>query len=297
MHHDNIIQCKEYFIENNDVVIVLEYARFGDLRNLLSYFSSHSSAIPERVVKTLMVGCLRGVQYIHSMGILHRDIKSQNILITEEGVVKICDFGIAAESGSSSLLQSCVGTLQYMAPEVVKGMEYDMTADVWSLGCVFYELLWRTPLVTNNPYLETAMTAETLNTENLSWPSFYSSALCSIVQSMLQMDRKKRPSADAILSLPYCTGVSLSNDSIFLKNYGEQWFFETYLKNAIPREVSNQRVDPGRVACMLQYNAEYMHRNMEALSRAISAIVTNKPKEYSVCCAAKYKDKDTKYIK
>lgn len=274
-----MIQCKEYFIENNDVVIVLEYARFGDLRNLLSYFSGHASVIPERVVKAIMVGCLRGVQYIHSMGILHRDIKPQNILITEEGTVKVCDFGIAAESGSSALQQSCVGTLQYMAPEVVKGMAYDRTADVWSLGCVFYELLWRTPLVTNNPYLESAMTAENVNTENLSWPPFYSPALCSVVQSMLQMDRKKRPSVDAVLSLPYFADDTSTHDSFFLRSYGEQWLFETHLKSAIPRELANQKAEPGSVACKLQYNAEYMHRNMEALSRVVSAIGTNKPEE------------------
>ena len=96
---------------------------------------------------------------------------------------------------------------------------------------------------------------------------------------MLQMDRKKRPSVDAVLSLPYFADDTLAHDSFFLRSYGEQWLFETHLKSAIPRELANQKAEPGSVACKLQYNAEYMHRNMEALSRVVSAIGTNKPEE------------------
>lgn len=103
LDHENVIKCKRCFIENNDLYTVLEYARCGDLRSFIAFFCNRSSLIPECVIRILLLECLRGLQYIHSQGIIHRDIKPQNILLAEKGVVKICDFGIA-ESAPPHLL-------------------------------------------------------------------------------------------------------------------------------------------------------------------------------------------------
>ena len=280
LDHENVIKCKRCFIENNDLYTVLEYARCGDLRSFIAFFCNRSSLIPECVIRILLLECLRGLQYIHSQGIIHRDIKPQNILLAEKGVVKICDFGIARERSAASAPQTCAGTFQYMAPEVVNGEEYDESADVWSLGCVFYELCWRRPLVASNPYSEISTSVDTVDTSHLSFPAIYSSQLCSILSSMLQRERAKRSSVERILST--LEDMNCESGIRLLQSYAEQWFFETQLKTAIPKPFACRRADAGKVACKLQYNAEYMHRNMEALTRVYNAVVTNSTKEWVV---------------
>ena len=280
LDHENVIKCKRCFIENNDLYTVLEYARCGDLRSFIAFFCNRSSLIPECVIRILLLECLRGLQYIHSQGIIHRDIKPQNILLAEKGVVKICDFGIARERSAASAPQTCAGTFQYMAPEVVNGEEYDESADVWSLGCVFYELCWRRPLVASNPYSEISTSVDTVDTSYLSFPAIYSSQLCSILSSMLQRERAKRSSVERILST--LEDMNCESGIRLLQSYAEQWFFETQLKTAIPKPFACRRADAGKVACKLQYNAEYMHRNMEALTRVYNAVVTNSTKEWVV---------------
>ena len=280
LDHENVIKCKQCFIENNDLYTVLEYARYGDLRSFIAFFCNRSSLIPECVIRILLLECLRGLQYIHSQGIIHRDIKPQNILLAEKGVVKICDFGIARERSAASAPQTCAGTFQYMAPEVVNGEEYDESADVWSLGCVFYELCWRRPLVTSNPYSEISTSVDAVDTSRLSFPAIYSSQLCSILSSMLQRERAKRSSVERILST--LGDMNCESGIRLLQSYAEQWFFETQLKTAIPKPFACRRADAGKVACKLQYNAEYMHRNMEALTRVYNAVVTNSTKEWVV---------------
>ena len=263
LDHENVIKCKRCFIENNDLYTVLEYARCGDLRSFIAFFCNRSSLIPECVIRILLLECLRGLQYIHSQGIIHRDIKPQNILLAEKGVVKICDFGIARERSAASAPQTCAGTFQYMAPEVVNGEEYDESADVWSLGCVFYELCWRRPLVASNPYSEISTSVDTVDTSHLSFPAIYSSQLCSILSSMLQRERAKRSSVERILST--LEDMNCESGIRLLQSYAEQWFFETQLKTAIPKPF-----------------AYYMHRNMEALTRVYNAVVTNSTKEWVV---------------
>ena len=273
LDHENVIKCKRCFIENNDLYTVLEYARCGDLRSFISFFCNRSSLIPECVIRILLLECLRGLQYIHSQGVIHRDIKPQNILIAEDGVVKICDFGIARERSAASAPRTCAGTFQYMAPEVVKGEGYDESADVWSLGCVFYELCWRKPLISSNPYSELSASVDAIDTSHLTFPAIYSSQLCSMLSSMLQTEKTKRSSIERIL--PCFEGMNCERGSRLLQSYAEQWFFETQLKAAIPKQFACKRVDAGNVACKLQYNAEYMHRNMEALTRVCNAVRTN----------------------
>ena len=96
--------------------------------------------------------CVNGLEYIHSHSIVHRDIKPQNLYLTENGGVKIGDLGISIDFSSPTVPTDCVGTVQYMAPEVVRGENADFSADIWSLGCVLYELMWRRPLFAEGSY-------------------------------------------------------------------------------------------------------------------------------------------------
>lgn len=94
-------------------------------------------------IKCLMIQFIQGMIYLHDLDIIHRDIKSCNILVTRQGVVKIADFGLSREkSTNESQLTTNVVTRWYRAPELLLGSKvYDEKIDVWSIGCVFFEML------------------------------------------------------------------------------------------------------------------------------------------------------------
>ncbi len=97
---------------------------------------------------------MQALHYLHSNRIIHRDMKPQNILISANGVIKLCDFGFArAMSNNTVVLTSIKGTPLYMSPELVQEMPYDHTADLWSLGVIIYELfVGQPPFYTNSIY-------------------------------------------------------------------------------------------------------------------------------------------------
>ena len=97
--------------------------------------------IPERFILKYIVDILSGLQRIHRIGIIHRDLKPSNILIDGKGNAKINDFGVSKTiDGIDNSDNETIGTRNYMSPEVLKGEDYDTNADIWSLGCIAYEM-------------------------------------------------------------------------------------------------------------------------------------------------------------
>lgn len=137
MNHDNVVKMVDIFFQTQTythVYIVMDMAK-GDLASLIHCNSSFT----ELEIATIMKMILTGLSYIHQNGIIHRDIKPHNVLISHEGVAKISDFGLCVQSESSDV---CCGTKVYMAPEVLLyGNEYSQKADVWSVGCILWELI------------------------------------------------------------------------------------------------------------------------------------------------------------
>lgn len=137
LNHPNIAQV--YAIEETDDqhFIVLEYIEGSDLKDLLD----EEELSGER---KLQIACqiLKGISAAHENGIVHRDIKSRNIMVDHSGAVKIMDFGLAREQGTKRITKtgSTLGTVAYMAPEQLRGEEANIRSDIWSVGVVLYEL-------------------------------------------------------------------------------------------------------------------------------------------------------------
>lgn len=190
--------------------------------------------IPEMVILQILRDCMCGLQYLHSQSIVHRDIKPQNLFL-REGKVKIGDLGVAATYTTSMSQQTCIGTVQYMAPEVIKGEHYDYSADIWSLGCVGYEMMWRRPLFDKGSYSElVTQIIEQRNPVVVSFPGIYSPKLCNIVLSMLNVAKDARPSDDEILSLIQVVLLGQcdrQSEGDYLRVYEERLFFENALKS------------------------------------------------------------------
>ncbi|MGW0879173.1 Stk1 family PASTA domain-containing Ser/Thr kinase [Streptomyces sp. NPDC002671] len=132
--------------------IVMEYVDGSTLRELLH---SGRKLLPERSME-MTVGILQGLEYAHRNGIVHRDIKPANVMLTRNGQVKVMDFGIARAMGDSGMTMTqtaaVIGTAQYLSPEQAKGEQVDARSDLYSTGCLLYELLTvRPPFVGDSP--------------------------------------------------------------------------------------------------------------------------------------------------
>ncbi|MGQ4429889.1 MULTISPECIES: Stk1 family PASTA domain-containing Ser/Thr kinase [unclassified Streptomyces] len=132
--------------------IVMEYVDGSTLRELLH---SGRKLLPERTLE-MTIGILQALEYSHRSGIVHRDIKPANVMLTRTGQVKVMDFGIARAMGDSGMTMTqtsaVIGTAQYLSPEQAKGEQVDARSDLYSTGCLLYELLTvRPPFVGDSP--------------------------------------------------------------------------------------------------------------------------------------------------
>ncbi|KAK4315909.1 hypothetical protein Pmani_012896 [Petrolisthes manimaculis] len=139
MKHPNIVSYKGSFEEGGRLHLLLGYCEGGDLHTRISL--QCSSPFPETTVVRWFIQITMALQYLHHHHILHRDLKTHNILLTRCGLVKVGDFGISRVlSSPRDLATTLVGTPYYMSPEQLASRPYNHKSDVWALGCVLFEM-------------------------------------------------------------------------------------------------------------------------------------------------------------
>jgi protein-serine/threonine kinase len=138
----NVTRYYGSYLLGSKLWIIMEYCSGGSVRTLLK-----AGKIEERYSAVIMREILVALQYIHKEGIIHRDIKAANVLVTKEGKIQLCDFGVATQLTSAQLKRtSMIGTPYWMAPEVIQeGTAYNQKADIWSLGITLYEITIGSP--------------------------------------------------------------------------------------------------------------------------------------------------------
>ena len=143
-----------------------------------------------------------GVEHIHRKRILHRDIKTLNIFLTRDDKVKIGDLGVAKMLESADFAQTMVGTPFYLSPELCEEKPYNEKSDIWALGCLVYEMCtYRHPFEAAN---QGSLILKIIRGKYTPILSTYSKELRDIVDSCLERDYKRRPTAALILSRVYC---------------------------------------------------------------------------------------------
>ncbi|XP_004402780.1 PREDICTED: serine/threonine-protein kinase 36 isoform X2 [Odobenus rosmarus divergens] len=199
LRHPNIVHMLDSFETDKEVVVVTDYAE-GELFQILE----DDGKLPEDQVQAIAAQLVSALYYLHSHRILHRDMKPQNILLAKGGGIKLCDFGFArAMSTNTMVLTSIKGTPLYMSPELVEERPYDHTADLWSVGCILYELAVGTP-----PFYTTSIfqLVSLILKDPVRWPTTISPCFKSFLQGLLTKDPRQRLSWPDLLHHPFIAG-------------------------------------------------------------------------------------------
>ena len=194
LEHPNIVRYLDSFLDQEQLYIVLEWAGRGDLKNLISDHRRRGVRMRESAVWCLFSQCCEAVRHCHERRIIHRDIKPSNIFVMDDGTLKLGDLGLGRYLDLQSILAfSQVGTPLYMSPEVLNGAGHHFASDVWSLGCLLYELA-----VLKSPFAEKGLTMDRLFLKIVrgDFPRIvrdFFPRLSRVVDSMLNVEAKNRP--------------------------------------------------------------------------------------------------------
>ncbi|NWV92179.1 NEK3 kinase, partial [Machaerirhynchus nigripectus] len=216
MKHPNIVAFKESFESDGHLYIVMEYCDNGDLMQKIKH--QGGNLFPEDTILHWFVQMCLAVKHIHDKRVLHRDIKSKNVFLTQSGKVKLGDFG-SARLLAHPMSYACtyVGTPYYVPPEIWESLPYNNKSDIWSLGCILYELC-----TLKHPFQANSWKHLILKICKGSYdplPSHYSYELHYLIKQMFKRNPQNRPSASTILARGCLTKL---------------------VKNCLPSEMANE---------------------------------------------------------
>jgi serine/threonine-protein kinase len=196
LNHPNVIAVYDVGQDGVSNFIVMEYVEGQDLKDIIR---AEGVLGPERVID---IGCqiAAALEYAHRVGLVHRDIKSQNVLVTPEGRVKVADFGIAVALGDHSITQAgmIIGSVHYMAPEQAEGRPTTAASDIYALGVVLYEMASGTlPFNAESPLAVARLQLEALPTPPLDLNPGLPVVLSDTIMACLEKDPTHRPPSAA----------------------------------------------------------------------------------------------------
>ena len=222
LNHQNIVKYYKSFTENNKIYIIMEYFDNGDLDSYikaLKFDKGKNENKNKAEIWNIFYQCMAGLNYLHSMGVIHRDIKPQNIFMTKNKIIKIGDFGVSAKFKDKQILKkiislknTIVGTYEFMAPEVFK-KDYNEKSDIYSMGCVFYQILFLKPYQKKSFKYENNKPIQRLESGPIS--SISDINFKEILTQMLEQDAEKRPDSKTILEK-----IKENYNKVFIQNSG-----------------------------------------------------------------------------
>eukprot|EP01117_Protostelium_nocturnum_P015493 TRINITY_DN601_c0_g1_i2.p1 TRINITY_DN601_c0_g1~~TRINITY_DN601_c0_g1_i2.p1 ORF type:complete len:484 (-),score=181.40 TRINITY_DN601_c0_g1_i2:92-1543(-) len=199
----NIVEyIDSYIVDRNQLWVVMEFMGGGCLTDTLELFPQIQLTEPQ------MAYCiretLRGLSYIHKQHRIHRDIKSDNMLVSDNGLIKVADFGYAAQlTQNKAKRNTVVGTPFWMAPELIRGHDYGTKVDIWSTGIMLQEMMEGEPPYLDLPPLKALFQITTKGIPPLKTPDAWSPELTDFYNKCLAKDPEQRADADSLLEHPF----------------------------------------------------------------------------------------------
>ena len=198
LNHPNIIGYKEAFYDENSrsLNIIMEYADDGDINHKIQENLKRRLQFEESTVWEWIIQLLKGLKYLHDNKIMHRDLKCANIFLMKNGLLKIGDLNVSKIT-KSNMARTQTGTPYYIAPEIWKDKPYDYKCDIWSLGCIIYEICTSRP-----PFRGTSLAELGRNILTGYYLPFsgFSNDIKNLISKMLIVDPIKRASINELLN-------------------------------------------------------------------------------------------------
>ena len=195
LNHPNIIKLYNYFKVDNSFCLIMELCEGGDLSKLIEQKRKSGKYFNEIEIKKYLYEICKGLNYLHSHKIIHRDLKSLNIFITKNNHVKIGDFGVSKQlMNNNKYAYTFVGTPYYLSPEICSEKPYDEKSDMWSLGVVLYEMINLNKPFESNSQLGLVMKIIKDNPKEIANDirPMFSGKLIGIIYSLLEKNPKRR---------------------------------------------------------------------------------------------------------
>ncbi|XP_038071714.1 serine/threonine-protein kinase PAK mbt-like isoform X2 [Patiria miniata] len=198
--HVNIVEMYNSYLVGDELWVVMEFLEGGALTDIVT----HTQKLEEEMIAYICKAILKALAFLHSQGVIHRDIKSDSILLTHDGKVKLSDFGFCAQvSSDMPRRKSLVGTPYWMAPEVISRLPYGPEVDIWSLGIMVMEMVDGEPPFFNEPPLQAMRRIRDMPPPKLKNPHKASPRLQGFLERMLVRDPSQRASAFELLQHPF----------------------------------------------------------------------------------------------
>ena len=213
---NNIVKYYDSSKDNDNIYILMEFCGGNNLRNFIDKNMNEHILIKEHILKNIIKQICIGIKEIHDKKIIHRDLKPENIFINENMIIKLGDFGISKQFDSyktHALTKYRAGTDYYIAPEILKEGLYNEKCDIWSLGCIIYELF------TLNAYYSDKFLDEIKKIDS----NIYNNKWQILIDSLLEKDYKKRFDINQVIQF-------LENELNIKINHKNKIIGEIYIK-------------------------------------------------------------------
>ncbi|XP_051963044.1 serine/threonine-protein kinase PAK 4-like [Xyrauchen texanus] len=198
-HHENVVEMYNSYLVEDELWVVMEFLEGGALTDIVTH-----TRMNEEQIATVCLSVLKALSVLHSQGVIHRDIKSDSILLTHDGRVKLSDFGFCAQvSKEVQRRKSLVGTPYWMAPELISRLPYGQEVDIWSLGIMVIEMVDGEPPYFNEPPLKAMKMIRDNLPPKLKNLHKVSPILKGFLDRMLVRDLSQRATAQELLKHPF----------------------------------------------------------------------------------------------
>ena len=201
LKHPGIVELLGHFREQDMHYMVMEAAE-GNLGARVN------GPVEESKARMWFRQIAEAVGFLKKQGVVHRDIKMANVLVMKDGMLKICDFGMASRVEENEMNFTMCGTPNYIAPEIVARSGHGFAVDIWSLGCLLFTLLAGKPPFESD---ELKSTLKRASIGDFTLPSSCSSDACDLIMRLLQPEPALRPTIEAVLQHPFCSSVETAH--------------------------------------------------------------------------------------